>query len=317
MAIDKEKTLEKANKYILKGQLKKAIKEYLSLIVASPEDKRLHLKLGDLYLKIGNDDRAINEYLKLGDLYVEDDLNSRAISIYKKILSIDSKRVEAFQKLAHLYLKEGLFGSARNCYQSILEIDPTDRLALEGLRKTEAQQPKEIQEKIPILKPPPSFPFPPPKKIPVTEKPEPLSIQTPIPPAPSYPTEISTPDKDAETHYHLGIAYKQMEIIDQAISEFKLASMDPSIQFDCYIMLGSCYRDKGDYPQSIDYYKKASEIKGTPLKKLALVQFHLGLSYEANGMVAEALKAFHHVLNLDPSFSQAKDKIQELQLLRK
>lgn len=306
MAFDKEKILEKANQYIIKGQFKKAIKEYLSLIENSPQDKRFHLKLGDLYLKIGNDDQAINQYLKLGDLYIEDDLNSRAISIYKKILSIDSKRIEALQKLAHLYFKEGLYGSAKNCYQNLLAIDPRDRLALEGLRKIEEQQPKEIQEKIPAPKPPPLFPAPP-SLIPPPQKPG----------GPFYQIGVSPSDKDSETHYHLGIAYKQMEIIDQAISEFKLASIDPALQFDCYIMLGSCYRDRGDYPQSFEYYQKASAIKGTPSKKLALVHFHLGLSYEANGMISEALKAFQQALNLDPSLSEVKDRIQELQLLQK
>jgi len=51
LGIDKEKILDIAQKYILKGQSQKAIKEYLKLVEASPEDKRLHLKLGDLYLK--------------------------------------------------------------------------------------------------------------------------------------------------------------------------------------------------------------------------------------------------------------------------
>jgi hypothetical protein len=51
LAIDKEKILDIAQKYVFKGQSKKAIKEYLKLVEADPKDKRLHLKTGGLVLK--------------------------------------------------------------------------------------------------------------------------------------------------------------------------------------------------------------------------------------------------------------------------
>ena len=140
LGIDKEKILDIAQKYILKGQSKKAIKEYLKLIEANPQDKRFHLKLGDLYLKNGEEDKAIQSYLKVASLYGEEDLNFRAISIYKKILSIDPKLIEAFHKIAELYLKEGLVGSAKNYYQSILEIDPDDSEALKVIGNIEGTQ---------------------------------------------------------------------------------------------------------------------------------------------------------------------------------
>ncbi len=120
MTTDKEKILDVAQKFILKGQAKKAIKEYLKLIEADPHDKRLHLKLGDLYLKDNDEGKAVEEYLKVAKLYGEEDLNFRAISMYKKILSINPKLPEAFHEIAKLYLKEGLTGSAKNYYQGIL-----------------------------------------------------------------------------------------------------------------------------------------------------------------------------------------------------
>jgi len=114
-------------------------------------------------------------------------------------------------------------------------------------------------------------------------------------------------------HYHLGIAYKEMGLYDEAISEFELASTDPLMKFDCYTMLGSCYMEKGDYHKSIEYYRMASGIRGLSDKKLAWLQFHLGLAYEGKGMVSEALNIFKNVLNLDHSFTEAKEKIKKLQ----
>jgi tetratricopeptide (TPR) repeat protein len=104
-----------------------------------------------------------------------------------------------------------------------------------------------------------------------------------------------------------------MELFDYAISEFELASSTPSMKFDCYIMLGNCYMEKGDYNKSIDYYKMSSEIQGLSNEKLARLHFNLGLAYEANGMVSEAVETFNLVLKLDHSFAEAKERIKKLQ----
>jgi tetratricopeptide (TPR) repeat protein len=113
-------------------------------------------------------------------------------------------------------------------------------------------------------------------------------------------------------HYHLGIAYKEMELFDYAISEFEVASSNPAMRFDCYTMLGNCYMEKGDYSKSIEYYKMSSEVQGLPNDKLARLHFNLGLAYEANGMVSEAIDTFDLVLKLDQSFAEAKEKIEKL-----
>ncbi|NWG03858.1 MAG: tetratricopeptide repeat protein [Syntrophaceae bacterium] len=307
MAIDKEKILDIAQKYILKGQSKKAIKEYLKLIEGNPQDKRLHLKLGDLYIKNGEEDKAIQSYLKVAGLYGEEDLNFRAISIYKKILSINPKHIEAFQKIAELYLKEGLAGSAKSYYQSILDIDPSNPEAIKGIEQIEgAQQPKgrgiPIAPHEPLLTQHPPIPG---KK--------PFEENTALHSPPDANQKISAFDKDAEMHYHLGIAYKEMELFDYAITEFELASSSSPMQFDCYIMLGNCYMEKGDYNKSIEYYKMSSEIQGLSNERLARLHFHLGLAYEASGMITEAIDTFNLVLKLDQSFPEAKEKLQKLQ----
>jgi len=315
LGIDKEKILDIAQKYILKGQSQKAIKEYLKLIEASPEDKRLHLKLGDLYLKNGEEDRAVESYLKVARLYGEEDLNFRAISIYKKILSINPKFIEAFHEIAKLYGKEGLAGSAKNYYQSILEIAPNDPKAIKALREIESPQLPRGGAVTPseAATPLPSKPSHPPERRPVIEDSDlsspPAMDDSMVTPEPG----ISALDKDSEMHYHLGIAYKEMELFDYAISEFEQASASSSMKFNCYIMLGNCYMEKGDYNKSIEYFKTASGIQGLSKEKLARLHFNLGLAYEGSGMVSEAIDTFNFVLKLDRSFAEAEEKIKKLQ----
>ena len=313
VVLDKEKILALAQRYVLKGQSQKAIKEYLRLIEATPKDKRLYLKLGDLYLKNAENEKAIKEYLNLADIYAEEDMNFRAISIYKRILSIDSKYIEALHKIAKLYLREGLLGSAKSSYQSILEIKPNDQEALKAIESIENQQEqKETRETIPSAElVTPKYQYPTEKKV-SAEKHSPSASSLDVSPISPHETEISPPDKDSEVHYHLGIAYKEMELFDFAITEFELASSDLSIKFDCYIMLGTCFMEKKDYDKSIEYYKRASEIRGLSNEKLARLNFNLGLVYEAKGMISDALDIFSLVLKLDSSFSNAQERIDKL-----
>ena len=251
----------------------------------------------------------------MASLYGEEDLNFRAISIYKKILSINPKFIEAFHKIAKLYLKEGLAGSAKNYYQSILEIDPHNSEALKALENMRALS----NPRGGVYRPSSAEPFL--SKPPQSSRKESLLTKTSdLLSSPDMDTStlssepgISTLDKDSEMHYHLGIAYKEMELFDYAISEFELASSSPTMKFDCYIMLGNCYMEKGDYNKSIEYYKISSEIQGLSNEKLARLHFNLGLAYEANGMISEAIDTFNLVLKLDHSFAEAKEKIKKLQ----
>ncbi len=330
--MDREKILKTAQQYILKGQIEKAIKEYQKIVKTTPKDIRARLKLGDLYLKSGESEKAIEEYLRVAELYEEEDLNSRAISSYKRVLSLNPKLIEAYHKIAELYLKEGLRGDAKNCYQSILKMRPHDQKALEALRGLAEEQPvKEVPKKVPYQETGlPRYSAHVPQTRGVEEE---IHLTSPLPAEssdvsfenettpetepvletePALETEPPPPDKDSEMHYHLGIAYKEMELFDYAISEFEQAALNPSIQFDSYIMLGNCFMEKGAYDKSIEHYRMASEIKGLSKDKLARINLKLGLAYEANGMISEALDAYQLALRLDPS-SEAKEKIRRLQ----
>lgn len=272
---------------ISKGQIKKAIKECLRQVEASPKDKRLRLKLADLYLKNGDDEKAIKEYLQMGDLYAKEDLNVRAIAIYKRVVSIDPKHIEAFRRIATLYSEDGLWGSAKNCYEKILEIKPNDQESMKALSMIkESQQPKQVRRPDPTKEPPPQI-------LPVDTNP------------PSH-------SEDLETHYHLGIGYKEMGLFDYAITAFELASQDPSRKFDCFIMLGECSMERGDFEQSIKYFRLASELRDLSNGERARIQFNLGLAHEAAGKLTEALNAFHSVLRMDHSFAGVQEKIKHL-----
>ncbi len=64
-----------------------------------------------------------------------------------------------------------------------------------------------------------------------------------------------TPE-DFETHYDLGIAYKEMGLIDDAMAEFNLVMQDPAREVQCHMMLGLCYAEKGLMTDAIAQFKE-------------------------------------------------------------
>ncbi len=226
---------------------KKAIKKYLKLIERSPRDERLRLKLGDEYLKNGEAENAIKEYLVAAELYAKEDYSARAIAIYKRVVSINPKHIEAIHRTASLYLKQGLLGDARGCYEKILKIKPDDQEAKKALSVIEdSKQPKRVQA------------------LPQMEETLPVKQEIPPPSGSSDGTGNSSADQDSELHYHLGIGYKEMGLFEHAIAEFELALKDPSLKFNCYILLGECFKEKGDMEQSMKYFELASKIRELP-----------------------------------------------------
>ena len=126
--LPKEQLFDIAQKYLKKGQHKKAIKEYQNILGKDSKNIRVRLKLGDLYLREGQKNKAIDEYMKVAQQYEDDDLNFRATAIYKKILYLDTNLVDVYHKLANLYLRENLVGIARLQYHNVLKIQPTHRV---------------------------------------------------------------------------------------------------------------------------------------------------------------------------------------------
>ena len=120
MAIDKNKIAEAATKYIQKGQLDKAIKEYRKIIAADPKDARIQQKLGELYARNGESAQAIECFLKVAEGYTTDGFLLKAIAVYKQIIKISPERIDIHLILAQLHQQLGLLGDAMTQYQAIV-----------------------------------------------------------------------------------------------------------------------------------------------------------------------------------------------------
>ena len=119
MAFNKEKVMDAARKFVDKGQIDKAVKEYLRIVNEDPKDVRVWLKIGDLYAKKGAKQDAIETYLKVARFYHEQGFFLKAVAVYKQILKLDPRLVDVILKLAELYRQLGLMSDAMQHFESV------------------------------------------------------------------------------------------------------------------------------------------------------------------------------------------------------
>jgi pilus assembly protein FimV len=111
--------MDAARKFVDKGQIDKAVKEYLRIVQEDPKDVRVWLKIGDLYAKKGAKQDATDTYLKVARFYHEQGFFVKAIAVYKQILKLDPRRVDVILKLAELYRQNGYMTEAMQHYESV------------------------------------------------------------------------------------------------------------------------------------------------------------------------------------------------------
>ncbi len=111
--------MDAARKFVDKGQIDKAVKEYLRIVHEDPKDVRVWLKIGDLYAKKGAKQDATETYLKVARFYHEQGFFLKAVAVYKQILKLDPRLVDVILKLAELYRQLGLMCDAMQHFESV------------------------------------------------------------------------------------------------------------------------------------------------------------------------------------------------------
>jgi len=118
--------------------------------------------------------------------------------------------------------------------------------------------------------------------------------------------------EDSETHYNLGIAYKEMGLIDDAIKEFQTSRNDPKCAVRSTTMLGICYMGKGLYPLAIDSFRGALNNIETRDEAYWGANFDLASAYEKNGNLKEAYDIYSEIFGWDSKFRQVAEKLNAL-----
>jgi tetratricopeptide (TPR) repeat protein len=164
MAINREKVLESAQKFVEKQKYDKAILELRRVVEADPSDARTLHKIGELQAKQGLHTDAINTFETVGRLYADGGFIHKAVAVYKQIremiaahvpqlavryghiaprladlyrqIGLTSDALALLQEVANDLQRQGKDGDALEVYRKIAELDPQN--PLHQLRVAEA-----------------------------------------------------------------------------------------------------------------------------------------------------------------------------------
>jgi tetratricopeptide (TPR) repeat protein len=118
---------------------------------------------------------------------------------------------------------------------------------------------------------------------------------------------------DYDTRYNLGIAYKEMGLVDEAIAEFQLAAKDPKRSLECSSMIGICFMEKGMADVAVQWYERGLQVPGRAPEEYRGLRYDLGVAWEAAGDFGKATATFEDLVREDPTFRDASDKLRDLQ----
>jgi len=117
---------------------------------------------------------------------------------------------------------------------------------------------------------------------------------------------------DYDTHFNLGIAYREMGLLDEAIGEFQLAAKDSSHLVLCCSMLGLCFLDKGMPDLAIKWYRRALSSPDIGGEDQLGMLYDLGMVYLQNGDTANAYNTWAELYGFDPNYRDVLERLQEL-----
>ena len=124
--------------------------------------------------------------------------------------------------------------------------------------------------------------------------------------------EQNLDSEDYQAHYDLGVAFKEMGLLDEAIAEFQKALRSPEGRLRTSEALGICFYDKGQFGISETVLRRAVEtVGGGDEAKIGLL-YWLGRAAEAQGKETDAITSYERALAVDIRFMDLSDRMHRL-----
>jgi tetratricopeptide (TPR) repeat protein len=132
----------------------------------------------------------------------------------------------------------------------------------------------------------------------------------------------SSEQEDLETHYNLGVAYREMGLIEEAISEFQRVAQAHHrgqpfpYTMQCYTLLGLAFMEKRQPSIAATWYERALEIPGLDPETVLALRYDLGVAQEMAGDMAAAHRSFSQVYGMNIDYRDVAERLAALGRMR-
>ncbi len=123
-------------------------------------------------------------------------------------------------------------------------------------------------------------------------------------------------EEDYDTHYNLGMAYREMGLLDDAIEAFQLATQAPERAREAYTSLrnlAAVLGRRGKLAEARSALHLALTVPGNTDPDRAAIYYEIGTVSEQDGDREEALQAYQRVAEIEPGHRDVQTRIRKLQ----
>ncbi len=324
------------------------LQQLMEQVNKDPQNARNHLKLAEIYQKMGEKRKAISEYLVAAEIFAKNNQYAEAMAIYKQVPKQDPSLDHVYLKIADIYRKMGFIGDAFAQYRILVnhydklglkdkalevmslmaELDPRKVAADERINNFKEILQKETEEEETG------------EKIESGEKRKGeerkerayFDLLQAINKEESIPwekkKEVADLDKicgfkeilaelqDMEVpsmaypdfNYQTGLACREMGFLEEAVAYFRKAIARKEKPLASLEMLGLCLKEMGRWAEACEAFEEALTYPGIRPEKKLEIKYELGLSYKELGRKEEALQLLREISAEDHGFLGGKDQ---------
>jgi tetratricopeptide (TPR) repeat protein len=301
-----------------------ALQVAADLVRLAPDDIAGYQKQVEIAYRTGDRSALIAAYLELAEALVRLDAVDHSVHVYRHILQHDPENEAA---LAALELLAPVVEAGPAPVEPAPELPPA----------RVAPPPEPVAEK-PVAPPPPPPPAPVPAAAPVEafidlgalimddEQPRDTRMRV------GQKHAIEDEDQafhealaefkrgidqnidaeDFQAHYDLGIAFKEMGLVDEAIAQFQKALRSPEGRLKTSEQLGIAFFEKSQFAIAEAVLHRAIDsLPGADDQKIGLL-YWLGRAFEAQQRGREALPLYERALAVDIRFLDLGERVKRL-----
>ncbi len=285
----------------------RVILELKALLKICPEQALAIQSLGEIYLLLSDYDNALKYFNQLVELMPED--SEKIVQKARDILKKDPRVVGAREIIARAFLSRGNYRRAAAEAESIIALDQKNIGAYQILGRAQLEL-GEIDLAATTLKMALSL--------------DPYNKDTHY-----YYQKAAESRLDAinaalfkkiahdpckySLHYELANNYFHKGLIKEAVGEFQLAVKDAEKAYDVHKMLGICFKEQGRYDLAVEQFNKSLLLlTESDVAKRLRIQFYIGLAYEAQGLIKEALSIYEEIMVDDINYENIQLRMEKL-----
>lgn len=221
-------------------------------------------------------------------------------------------RLSAYLSLAHALEETGALAKAGAIYEHVLEIEPGNadaREALDAIQRKRTPEYVDLKSLLELDQPTGETRFFVSEENPTGD--EDSDFAAVLSQFKAKLAEHVAPE-DAEAHYDLGLAFKEMGLLDEAIEQFQVALRTGDGRLRVYEELGDCFVQKGEYSVAVKLLERALQLPVEDEMDRVGLYYFLGAASERLGRTDEARDAYERVLGLDVTFRDVAERLSRL-----